>query len=68
MAGHVPPPGAEEEIDLAAGAYLVAVQKATGTTHKLGNAVIAIGGLLRVAQRFGLGAADILAAVLKMLA
>ena len=59
MSGHVPPPGAEEAVEAAAHAYLVAVQTALGTTHKGSVMNVALIGVVNVARRFGVSTPDI---------
>lgn len=60
MSNHIPPPGAEDAIDKAAAEYLAAVQTAYGAPHKAAVWLTAIGGLARVASRFGFGRLDMI--------
>jgi hypothetical protein len=63
VAGHVPPPDADEAVERAAHAYLVAVQGALGTSHKGSVMGIALMGVVKVARRFGVSTLDIFTAV-----
>lgn len=65
MSGHVPPPGAENEVDRLAEEYLARVQEVIKTSHKPSVLLIGIGGLMRVAVKFKLSAIEINDALLK---
>ncbi len=67
MGGHVPPPGADRAVKRAAEAYVVAVQEALGTTHKLSVATIALVAVLKHAARFEVNEVELWLAVAKLL-
>lgn len=67
MGGHVPPPGAAAAIERAAEAYVVAVQQALGTTHKLSVATVALIAVVKHASRFKVNEVELWLEVAKLL-